>query len=409
MSVSAAFALACLIGAPTTPAPSPAAKPEELIRLLGDKSYRVREGAARALIIRGSAAVPALTAATKDPDPEVSERARQLLPQAAAVERNEKLAILLKDPSAPPPKGLAGLDRFLRATGDSKESRELYAEMMSLHHATVEAAETNARAAADLFMQFGNEAYQKWQIGARTGRYSYENLFSGRADITYFLFLSADTRLRQYETGPNRSSILFSGTQISKAISEKEGTQAMRKLFLDWLEKEPQYYLQQRGFLLASQAGIKEALPLVLKLLDKKDRDAHSKANIMLALAKLGTKEHIKVLEPYMKDDTQVQSINLGNGPQLTIQVRDVAMGIQIQLAGQRLTEYGYDNRFGGGGQSIYCYGFPDDADNKSKARDEAHAKWKEWVKKNLPEAKEAKDAKDRPPVEAGPKPTEKK
>src|SRR5262249_4446261 len=130
MSFTAALALASLIGAPTPPAPSPTAKPEELIRLLGDKSYRVREGAARELIRRGPASVAALPAAVKDPDPEVSERARQLLPQAAAVERNEKLDRLLKDPSAPPPKGLAGLERFLKATGDSKEARELYAEVM---------------------------------------------------------------------------------------------------------------------------------------------------------------------------------------------------------------------------------------------------------------------------------------
>ena len=389
MSISAAFALASLIGAPTTPAPGPTARPEELVRLLGDKSYRVREVAARALISRGSAAVPALTAATKDPDPEVSERARQLLPQAAAVERNEKLGQLLRDPTAPPPNGLAGLDRFLKAAGDTRESRELYAEMMGLHHRTVEAAETNPKAAAEQFSQFGMEAYQKWQVGARTGRYSYDNLFGGRADITFFLFLSADTRLRQHDSGVNRSSILFSGNQISKAIAEKDGSQAMRKLFLDWLEKEPMSHLQQRGFMLASQAGIKEALPLALKMLAKKDRDPYGKSNVMLALVKLGTKEHIQVLEPFLADDSQVQTINFGNGPQLTIQLRDVAMGVQIQLAGQKLTEYGFDNRFGGGGQSVYCYGFPDDGDGKSKARDQAHAKWKEWAKKNPSQPKE--------------------
>jgi hypothetical protein len=180
----------------------------------------------------------------------------------------------------------------------------------------------------------------------------------------------------------------------------------MRKLFLDWLEKEPMSHLQQRGFMLASQAGIKEALPLALKMLEKKDRDTYGKANVMVALVKLGSKEHIKVLEPFLKDETQVQSINFGNGPQLTIQVRDVAMGVQIQLAGQRLTEYGFDNRFGTGGQSVYCYGFPDDGDGKSKARDEAHAKWKEWAKKNLTKDK---DAKDKAPTESPPKAAEKK
>src|SRR3954469_10401380 len=274
MSISAAFALASLIGAPTpAPAPGPSARPEELVRLLGDKSYRVREGAARELVRRGSAAVDALTAAAKDTDPEVSERAKQLLPQAAAVERNEKLARLLKDPAAPPPKGLAGLDRFLKATGDNKEARELYAEMMSIHYRTIGAADAKAQTAAELFGQFCNEAYQKWQAGARTGRYSYDNLFSGRADITFFLFMSADNRLRQYDNGINRSSILFNGTQITKAVTDKDGSPAMRMLFLDWLEKEPQPYLQQRGFLLAAQANIKEALPILLRLLEKKDKD----------------------------------------------------------------------------------------------------------------------------------------
>src|SRR6476661_4523531 len=209
MSISAALALASLIGAPTpAPAPGPSARPEELVRLLGDKSYRIREVAARELVRRGSAAVDALTTATKDTDPEVSERAKQLLPQAAAVERNEKLAQLLKDPAAPAPKGLAGLDRFLKAAGDNKEARELYAEMMAIHYRTIEAADVKPQAAAEQFGQFCNEAYQKWQSGAWAGRCSYENLFGGRSELTFGLFLRANSRLGQHYYGITRSSIL---------------------------------------------------------------------------------------------------------------------------------------------------------------------------------------------------------
>jgi hypothetical protein len=350
-----------------------------------------------------------LTAAAKDTDPEVSERAKQLLPQAAAVERNEKLAQLLKDPAAPPPKGLAGLDRFLKAAGDGKEARELYAEMMAVHHRTVEAAETDPKAAAEQFAMFGNEAYQKWQQGARTGRYSYDNLFAGRADVTYFLFLSADTRLRQFDAGFNRSSILFSGNQIASAIADKTGTAAMRKLFLDWLEKEPQSYLQQRGFTLAAQANMKDALPLVLRMLEKKDRDTTSKSQAMIALIRLGSKEHIPLLDPFLKDETLITTVNFGNGPQLSVQMRDVAMGVQLQLAGQKMTDYGFDNRFGGNGQNYYCYGFPDDGEGKSKARDEAHAKWKEWAAKNLAKAPAPTPVPPGTPVERGPKPKEMK
>jgi len=416
MSIFAALALANAIAAPTPP--SAASKPEELVRQLGDKSFRTREIAARELVRQGATAVAALTEGTKSTDPEVSERSRQLLPQVASVERNEKLAFLLKDPKAPPPKGLAGLERFLKATGDTKESRELYVEMMHIHHRGIELAEKDPKAAALEYQMFCEEAFNRYQAGARVGRYTYDNLFSGQADITYLFFISADKRLRLYENGINRSYILFNGTQLTKVLAEKDGSQAMRKLFLDWLENEPQSYQQQRGFQLAAQVNMKEALPVALRLLEKKDNDNYSKVQVMTALTKLGGKEHIALLDKYAVDNTQVTTINFGNGDQLSVQTRDVAMGVQVQLAGQKLADFGFDTRFGnGGGMSYHYYGFRDD-----KSRDDAHAKWKEWAGKNLekdgsvkkqPEPKKAdgktpavpEKPKDTPPA----KPAEKK
>src|SRR5262249_38789603 len=153
-----------------------------------------------------------------------------------------------------------------------------------------------------------------------------------------FLFMSGDSRLRKFDPGGGRSSILFSGSQLTKAISDKDASPVTRKLFLDWLENEPQAYLQQRGFLLAAHGGLKEALPILVRLLEEKDRDPYSNAQVMVALIKLGGKEHIKLLDRYLTDDTQVTTVNFGNGPQLSVQVRDVAMGVQVQLAGQKLT-----------------------------------------------------------------------
>lgn len=376
------LALATLLGAPTPPAAAPDAQLSDLVRKLGDKSYRTREAAAHELLRRGAAAVPALTAGTTDEDPEVGERCRQLLPQAASLERNEKLARLLKDPAAAPPKGLAGLDRFLKVTGDTKEARELYAELLSIHHRTLETAETDPAKAGEYYRQFCEEAYGRWQASVRTGRYSYDNMFNTRADITYFLFLSADPKVHKQSAGLNGAQMLLSGTQLTKALSDKDGSPAMRKIFLHWLENEPQSYLQQRGFQLAAQANLKEALPVVLKFLDKKDQQGYMTAQVMISLVKLGGKEHIPALDRFMADSTVIGTINFGglNGGQMTVQVRDVATGVSALLAGQKLSDFGFDNRFGGGTPSSYIYfGFRDDA-----ARDAAHAKWKEWAEKNL-------------------------
>jgi len=415
MSVCAAVALASLLGAPTPAAITPQSKPEDLVRLLADKSYKVREKAATELIRKGSSALAALTAATKDPDPEVAERSKQLLPQVAAVERNEKLVLLLKDPSAPPPKGLAGLETFLKATGDTKEARELYAELMHHHGREVELAEKDPRKGAEEFAMFCNDAYNRYQANARMGRYNMDNMFGGRQDISYLLFAASDTRLRKNDNGMNKMYMFFNGGgQLVKAVSGKDGSPAMKKLFLNWLEHEPQSWIQQQGFQVAANAGMKEALPLVLRLLEKKDSDNQSRVQVMTALTRLGGKEHIPLLDKYLSDATQITSINFGNGDTLVVQVRDVAMGVQVQLAGQKLADFGFDTRFGNAvGMSYHYYGFREDdpkEPNKSKARDEAHAKWKDWTAKNLKKDGKGPDAKkDEPKAPEKDRPAESK
>jgi hypothetical protein len=407
MGVLITFCLAALVSLPTPPVSAPVSNTRlaALVRKLGDKSYRHRESAARELLRLGSASVAALTEGAKDADPEVGERCRQLLPQAAALERNEKLALLTKDPSAPPPKGLAGLERFLKVTGDDKGARELYAEMLSIHYRTIEAAETNPRDAAEQYRLFCDDAYNRWQVNMRNGRYSYDNMFSGRAEIAFFLFVSADTRVRKNDMDVSRSSIFLNGNQISTAINGKEPVNAaMRKLFLDWLEHEPQTYLQQRGLQLAAQANMKEALPIVVRMLAKQDKNnSYAKAQAMPFLVKLGSKEHIKLLEPYLSDTSQLTSINFGDGRMFTVQVRDVAMGVQLQLAGQNMLDYGFDNRFKGNWLYYHYYGFPAEPEGKeSKAREDAHAKWKEWAKKNLT-GEEKKGPESKTPEPKGP------
>jgi hypothetical protein len=390
MCAATVLSLAALIGAPTAPASSPDPKMADLVRKLGDKSYRSRESAARELLHNGSAAVEALARGTKDADPEVSERCRQLLPQAASMERTEKLATLVKYPDIAPPKGLAGLEHFLKVAGDSKAARELYAEMLAIHFETLETIDENPRKAAEFYQQFCNDAYNRYYAGARTGRYSYDNLFNSRADITYFLIMSSDTRLRKNMNGFVNSWVLLYGNQVTKALTDGDAKEPMRKLFLDFLGSDLDPNLQQRGFAIAAQLKMKEALPIIQKLLEKPGRADFAKANVMIALVGLGSKDDIRILEPYLSDKTQLTTVNFGNGGQTSIQIRDVAMGVSALLAGQKLTDYGFDNRFGGGTPSSYIFfGFLENPDGKeNKSREEAHAKWKEWAEKNLPKKK---------------------
>ena len=89
----------------------------------------------------------------------------------------------------------------------------------------------------------------------------------------------------------------------------------------------------------------------------------------------MGGKECIPELAAFLGDKSDAGTFNLGDGPMLVVQVRDVALIVSAHLAGEELHVYGYDSaRFGIGAPSAYqACGFPDD-----KSRDKAHARWKE-------------------------------
>src|SRR5262249_57320 len=110
-------------------------------------------------------------------------------------------------------------------------------------------------------------------------------------------------------------------------------------------------------------------------------------------LVKLGSKEHIKLLEPYVSDTSQLTTINFGDGRMFTVQVRDVAMGVQLQLAGQNMLDYGFDNRFKGNWLYYHYYRFPDE-----RSRRYARRKGKGGAKKKL--TAENKKAPERRPTE---------
>lgn len=369
--------LAGLLGEPAEPRTSFDPKIAELVQQLGDKSYRVREIAARDLLKKGSQAVPALRAALNDKDPQVAERSKQLLPLAAATERNEKLAELLKEPLGELPKGLSGVKRFIEITGDSKANRELYAEMMASHHQIIDGLEEDPTKAARLMAEFSAEAYSRWQQATRTGRYSYDNILADRGQVALFLFVRGDARYKDELGKPNQSYMLINSTKLRAGITGTDANPAIQKLFLSWLSGEKEANLMNRGVQIAAEANLKETLPILLKAINAKGPSIN-KAQTLPLLAKLGTKENIKDVQQLMDEKTNLGTINFGNG-QLTTQVRDVALGVSVHLAGEKLADYGFDtSRFGGGIPTSYFYfGFPND-----EKRDAAHAKWKEFIAK---------------------------
>lgn len=361
---------------PETSAPDP--KLTEMVRRLGDKSYKVRAAAARDLLMSGPPAFAALTAGAKDADPEVAGRCRQLLPAAAAAERNEKLARFLKDPAAPPPKSLAGAERFLKITGDDKASRQLYAEMLGAHHAIIEGLETDPKAASRLMNNFVNEVYVRWEREERNEGRAYDTLLADRGQAALILFVRADGRFVDAPELAGHVATLLQATKLRAALAGPGRDPGVTRLFLHWLQAEKHAYVASQAFELAAAANMREISPVALTIVADSRWEGASRAQALMIVLKLGGKEHLTDAAKLLEDKTGIGSIKFDNDPALESQLRDVALGVSVMLAGKKPADFGFDSvRFGNGApDSFHYFGFPDDA-----SREKAHAKWKALVK----------------------------
>jgi hypothetical protein len=377
------LSLVSLVSPTESTPPATETQIQELVQKLGDRSFRTREAAASKIVEIGSRSIESLKKGTKNKDPEISERCNQLLPIIATIDRQEKMAALLKDPKSPLPTGLAGLQEFVKIVGDSAATRELYKDIMFTHSSIVEGA---AEGTPDGMKEFGSyctDAYNKWYAATRVGRYSYDDILTSQSDVAMFFFVAGGvSKARTLNENYSQMSIMINSTQIPTFLSGPKASPAIQKLFLNWMINEPQTYLTQQGFQVAANANMKEVLPVALKILHKKENSNYQKAQAAIALVKLGSKDNIKDIESLLKDKTVVGTVNFGNGGQQTIQVRDVAMGVAVQLAGQKPADFGFDasraNMMASGSSYVY-YGFPSD-----EVRDSSHKKWDEWASKNL-------------------------
>jgi hypothetical protein len=370
--------LAVLIAIPAAASESPA----DLVRKLGDKSFKVRTDAAAQLVKLGSSAVPALTEGSKHPDAEVADQCLKLIPQAIAAEQEEKLAEFLRHPEAPPPKGLAGAEQFFKVTGDSKAAREVYVDLMNQHRDAMLARERDPKAASELFYRHGVDLKKRVSEALKTAKSKYEAMVVSPAEITFFLAFAADPKIAVQPKHFVYQNMLVLSRDLRATLTEGEHAPVMRKLFTNWLFNEPEEIFQQTGFELVAEVRMPDFLPQAVRVINDPAAPAKTRAMAMVGLRQVGSKEHVRILTQYLTDKTEVYVATLGAGLVFRTQLRDVALGMSVHLAGERPDDYGLgDRRFGAGRgvpKCLYFYGFKDQA-----SRDESHAKWKEWLKMN--------------------------
>lgn len=371
--------LACSILVPSAPDSNERARHRafDLVAELGNPAYRVREKAARELVRLGAAAVDALRKGVSNPDAEVSERCKRLLPQALDDRLQEQIAVFLANLDGPIPQDLPGLQRWLKLAGQSKESRALYAAMVKEQRRVLIDVEAHPQNAPLRYQAFCREVYDR----ARDPMTGVRADAVGRSEVLAFLFLGSDPHCRQGTTGNfyyGPSSLFLSSTHLTGLISGATASDAAKKVFLGWLENERHLLLRRRGYAAAANADLKEAGPLALQVAADKALAPAARAYPLIAAARLFRAEDVKDLEKLMDDKTIVGRTSI-NGEAHTAEMRDIALAIALQAAGREPADFGFDRlRNNPKGMAVSCIGCA----LSDKKRDEAFKKWREWKDK---------------------------
>jgi hypothetical protein len=342
-----------------------------LVRRLGDKSFKVRERASRELVEMGPAAVPALRIGCKDADPEVRRRCLAILPRAMRRVVERRLEALLADKAGKPDPELPGWARFRKAVGTHEAARRLYVDMARADGELLAAAEHEPRKAGHL-------------IAARCQALQQTAQQPGGAPLVHLAalaFTASDAKVKD-EEGAGTSLCQLLESRLPEQLATDARSDCVRKLLVPFLSRCIDAGVVGPALRAAMSLKLKEAAGLAVKELRLKRGGASACAMAALAVGKLGTREHIPLLEPLLKDHDGVGGFSTGNVSGQT-EVGDVALASLVRLSGHTLKEYG----FPAGNLDEWVLnvhgppilGFPGD-----KERNAAKRKWKAWAAKNI-------------------------
>lgn len=372
-----AFFAACLVGATAaleahaqTAAPGglPANAPElvtqidALIDQLGDDSFHRREKAMAALIAIGPAAEGAVKASIDSDDPEVRYRCRKVLREIDRNLKAKRQAAFLEGDEDKLKINAESWQRLSKMIGNTRSSRELFVQMqVAAEDLLTEAEKYPDRCAARIS--------QMYQQDAQLRRFGGKGTDPRR--VAAMVFLAADQRIDLDSSALSRCvSLLY---RYRTRFDEDD--EAFKGLLGHWIDAKGEDIAQQYQFLrLAQQFKLPEGVELARKMVTT-GRHSSYKAQAMLTLGQIGTKEDVALLQKQIDNDGRLGAFGRSGKKRKECKLGDVALAMCIVLSGEKLKDFGFKDAPEGrpSSTSYVHYGFYSD-----EARKAARQKWKE-------------------------------
>ena len=380
-------------------------KARALVRQLGSEDFDEREDAEQQLADLGRLARAALFAgATTNPDAEIRFRCRQLLPHAVTLDTRAQLDTFLADTKGEYEHDLPAWKTFRAVVGSEwaffglsvwsdreldAAARRVFTELVSTaaNRRLLLAVEGSRTELADLVVWRRQDLFNMRSV--RTDGEAREPTLE---DVTALLFAESCVGSQYMLLRRGSVSSLMSESGFTRAVrgADSKG-RVYRAVVVAWLDSRDESREMSQALNIAQNLDLTDqACGLAARLLTTSAINPSSRGRGATSFAALGTRKHIPLLNKAMSDTLTVYTVRTATSVDglesvtYEVQVRDLALAVSILLTEQRLSDYGFVDRFGTSSSadklsfSYTRHYFPDDA-----ARKAAFVKWEKWRKAN--------------------------
>jgi hypothetical protein len=342
----------------------------KLVPQLGSELFSIREATTNQLMQMGIAIKPVLVAALDDSDAEIRMRARRILTTVVDADFQHRLALFAEDVRDARHYDLPGWSRFRKLVGSDRAARNLFVEMQRAEPNLMVAFEAGQEPAARMLetrIRFAQAAFQ--------GRIGFSSNGLSVGSIAALLFVGSDKSINLADDYALQLGNLPYYQPFQSAIVAGQQSELLKKILGPWIARDASQTLIYQNLYLAMRFNLKEGLDPAIRLLQQPGAVPQVKPLALLAISKFGGKEHLPLVEPFMRATDLCAQVDV-NGIRYVTQVRDVALFASLRLAGQEPKGYGF-TRVPPNDQLLYQianFGFRTDLE-----RDEAFKKWSEW------------------------------
>jgi len=391
-------------------------KSRGLVQQLGSEQFSEREEAEESLAKMGRLArLALLEGVNADPNPEIRTRCESLLPRANHLEMKARLEVFLADTEGKYEHDLPGWNQF-RATACNdwtlfgyfiasdrsleKAARSVFVELIStpVNKSVVMAVggsqtEITAVAMARRYELYNHRVARPIVAGGLVAESPVRREVTAE-DVAALLF--AESFAAQSPARMPRTvsiSVLLNSSGFSTQVRESnEKGRIYRAIASAWMETRINPMDLYQGMSIASNFGLGNlSSRMAARLVIAPGATPSYRGYAATTLVRGGSKEQIPLLEKAF-EDASVLPLPRGAARAIEdseanneIQVRDLALAVSIQLAGEKLEDYGFVDQYrvnstgftGTGGYSYTRYYIP------GEKRAAAFEKWKEWWSKN--------------------------